>query len=127
MEKLFVFYRFLQLLAGIFFRIILPGLAMLGIFVISIRALIDTNWLQWLVIIIFVLGFFYSFYLQICEYVQKETTKAVEKLEKQKAEIAKGNYKAGMHFEVPTLKEGIWNWTKALFWVGLFLLSLKYF
>ena len=100
---------------------------MLGIFVISIRVLIDTNWLQWLVIIIFVLGFFYSFYLQICEYVQKETTKAVEKLEKQKAEIAKGNYKGGMYFEVPTLKEGIWNWTKALFWVGLFLLSLKYF
>ncbi len=73
------------------------------------------------------MGFFYSFYLQICEYVQKETTKAVEKLEKQKAEIAKGNYKGGMYFEDPTLKEGIWNWTKALFWVGLFLLSLKYF
>ena len=49
------------------------------------------------------------------------------KLEKQKAEIAKGTYKGGLFVKVPTLKEGIWNWTKALFWLGLFLLMLKFF
>jgi len=53
--------------------------------------------------------------------------KAVEKREKQKAEIAKGTYKGGLFLKVPTLKEGIWNWAKAIFWLGLFLLMLKYF
>jgi|TARA_B110000977_G_C11013977_1_gene468752 hypothetical protein len=126
LEKLFIFYRFLQLLGGILW-IALPQLAMGGVFIIAIRVLIDTNWLQWLVIIMLVGGVFYSLYLQINEYVQKETMKVLEKVEKQKTEIAKGTYKGGMFLKVPTLKEGIWNWTKAIFWVGLFLLALKYF
>lgn len=126
MEKLFIFYRFLQLLGGILW-IALPQLAMGGVFIIAIRVLIDTNWLQWLVIIMLVGGVFYSLYLQINEYVQKETMKVLEKVEKQKTEISKGTYKGGMFLKVPTLKEGIWNWTKAIFWVGLFLLALKYF
>ena len=66
-------------------------------------------------------------YDDIALHVQKETTKVVAKREKQKAEIAKGTYKGGMFLKVPTLKEGIWNWAKAFFWLGLFLLMLKYF
>ena len=129
-ENIVVFFgvlgAFLQLLGGILW-IVLPQLAMGGVFIIAIRVLIDTNWLQWLVIIMLVGGVLYSLYIQINEYVQKETTKVVAKREKQKAEIAKGTYKGGMFLKVPTLKEGIWNWAKAFFWLGLFLLMLKYF
>ncbi len=130
MENIVVFFgvlgAFLKLLGGILW-IVLPQLAMGGVFIIAIRVLIDTNWLQWLVIIMLVGGVLYSLYIQINEYVQKETTKVVAKREKQKAEIAKGTYKGGMFLKVPTLKEGIWNWAKAIFWLGLFLLMLKYF
>ena len=130
MENIVVFFgvlgAFLKLLGGILW-IVLPQLAMGGVFIIAIRVLIDTDWLQWLLIIMLVGGVFYSLYIQINEYVQKETMKAVEKREKQKAEIAKGTYKGGMFMKVPTLKEGIWNWAKAIFWTGLFLLMLKYF
>ena len=130
MENIFVFFgvlgAFLQLLGGILW-IVLPQLAMGGVFIIAIRVLIDTDWLQWLLIIMLVGGVFYSLYIQINEYVQKETMKAVEKREKQKAEIAKGTYKGGMFLKVPTLKEGIWNWAKAIFWLGLFLLALKFY
>ena len=130
MENIVVFFgvlgAFLKLLGGILW-IVLPQLAMGGVFIIAIRVLIDTNWLQCLVIIVLVGGVFYSLYIQINEYVQKEAMKAVEKREKQKAEIAKGTYKGGLFLKVPTLKEGIWNWAKAIFWLGLFLLMLKYF
>ena len=64
-------------------------------------------------------GLFYSIYDDVALHVQKEAMKAVEKREKQKAEIAKGTYKGGMFLKVPTLKEGIWNWAKAIFWTCL--------
>ena len=121
-ENIVVFFgvlgAFLQLLGGILW-IVLPQLAMGGVFIIAIRVLIDTNWLQWLVIIMLVGGVLYSLYIQINEYVQKETTKVVAKREKQKAEIAKGTYKGGLFLKIPTKKEAIWNWAKAIFWTCL--------
>ena len=126
MEKLFIFYKYLQLLGGILW-LILPQLAVCGIFVLAIIAFIDTVWLERLVLIIFSGVVLYSLYIQIGEHVEKETIKAIKKLEKQKAEIAKGTYKGGLFVKEPTLKEGIRNWAKAIFWLGLFLLALKFF
>ena len=129
-ENIVVFFgvlnAFLDLIHGaikaVFFRIIIGA-----IIIILIIKFVDTTWLRWLILIMFSGGLFYSMYDDIALYVQKETTKVVAKREKQKAEIAKGTYKGGMFLKVPTLKEGIWNWAKAIFWLGLFLLMLKYF
>ena len=107
---------------SVFFQIVIGA-----IIIILIIKFIDTTWVRWLLLIMFSGGLFYSIYGDIALHVQKETTKVVEKREKQKAEIAKGTYKGGMFLKVPTLKEGIWNWAKAIFWLGLFLLMLKYF
>ena len=129
-ENIVVFFgvlnAFLDLIHGaikaVFFRIVIGA-----IIIILIIKLVDPTWLRWLLLIMFSGGLFYSIYGDIALHVQKETTKVVEKREKQKAEIAKGTYKGGMFLKVPTLKEGIWNWAKAIFWLGLFLLMLKYF
>ena len=107
---------------SVFFQIVIGA-----IIIILIIKFIDTTWVRWLLLIMFSGGLFYSMYDDIVLHIQKETTKAVAKREKQKAEIAKGTYKGGMFLKVPTLKEGIWNWAKAIFWLGLFLLMLKYF
>ena len=126
MEKLFIFYRFLQLFVGtikaVFFQVVIGA-----IIIILIIKFVDTTWLRWLLLIMFGGALYYSVKEDIALYVQKEATKAVTKLEKQKAEIAKGTYKGGMFMKVPTLKEGIWNWAKAIFWLGLFLLALKFY
>ena len=107
---------------SVFFQIVIGA-----IIIILIIKFIDTTWVRWLLLIMFSGGLFYSIYDDVNLHVQKEAMKAVEKREKQKAEIAKGTYKGGMFLKVPTLKEGIWNWAKAIFWLGLFLLMLKYF
>mgnify|MGYP001319603537 CR=1 FL=1 len=130
MENIVVFFgvlnAFLDLILGtikaVFFQVVIGA-----IIIILIIKFVDTTWLRWLILIMFSGGLFYSMYDDIALYVQKETTKVVAKREKQKAEIAKGTYKGGMFLKVPTLKEGIWNWAKAIFWLGLFLLMLKYF
>ena len=122
MEKIYIFYRFLQLIVGAI-RAVLPQLVVGGIIIILIIKFIDTTWLKWLLLIMSGGALFYSIYDDIALHVQEEAMKAVKKLDKQKAEIAKGTYK----IKVPTLKEGIWNWAKAIFWLGLFLLALKYF
>ena len=129
MENIVVFFgvlnAFLDLIQGaikaVFFRIVIGG-----IIIILIIKFVDTTWLRWLLLIMFSGGLFYSIYDDVNLHVQKEAMKAVAKREKQKAEIAKGTYKGGMFLKVPTLKEGIWNWAKAIFWLGLFLLMLKY-
>ena len=126
MEKLFIFYRFLQLFVGTI-RAVLPQLVVAGIIIIGIIKFVDTTWLRWLLLIMFGGALYYSVQEDIALHVQKEAMKAVEKREKQKAEIAKGTYKGGMFLKVPTLKEGIWNWAKAIFWLGLFLLALKFY
>ena len=126
MEKIYIFYRFLQLIVGAI-RAVLPQLVVGGIIIILIIKFVDTTWLKWLLLIMSGGALFYSIYDDIALHVQKETTKAVNKLEKQKAEIAKGTYEGDMFIKDPTLKEGIWNWAKAIFWLGLFLLMLKYF
>ena len=112
----------LRTIKAVFFQVVIGV-----IIIILIIKFVDTTWLRWLILIMFSGGLFYSMYDDIVLHIQKETTKAVAKREKQKAEIAKGTYKGGMFLKVPTLKEGIWNWTKAIFWLGLFLLLLKYF
>ena len=129
-ENIVVFFAvlnaFLDLIHGaikaVFFRVVIGGTI-----IILIIKFVDPTWLRWLLLIMFSGGLFYSMYDDIVLHIQKETTKAVAKREKQKAEIAKGTYKGGMFLKVPTLKEGIWNWAKAFFWLGLFLLALKYF
>ena len=129
-ENIVVFFgvlnAFLDLILGtikaVFFQIIIGA-----IIIILIIKFVDTTWLRWLLLIMFSGGLFYSIYDDVNLHVQKEAMKAVERREKQKAEIAKGTYKGGMFLKVPTLKEGIWNWAKAIFWLGLFLLMLKYF
>ena len=126
MEKLFIFYKFLQLFVGTI-RAILPQLVVAGIIIIGIIKFVDTTWLRWLLLIMFGGALYYSVQEDIALHVQKEAMKAVEKREKQKAEIAKGTYKGGLFMKVPTLKEGIWNWAKAIFWLGLFLLTLKFY
>ena len=126
MEKLYIFYKFLQLIEGAI-RAVLPQLVVGGIIIIGIIKFVDTTWLRWVLLIMSAGGLFYAVYDDIALHVQKEAMKAVKKLEKQKAEIAKGTYKGGMFMKVPTLKEGIWNWAKAIFWLGLFLLMLKFF
>ena len=121
-----VLNAFLDLIHGaikaVFFRIVIGA-----IIIILIIKFVDPTWLRWLLLIMSGGGLFYSIYGDIALHVQKETTKVVAKREKQKAEIAKGTYKGGMFLKVPTLKEGIWNWAKAIFWLCLFLLALKYF
>ena len=126
MEKIYIFYKFLQLIKGAI-RGVLPQLVVGGIIIIGIIKFVDTTWLRWVLLIMSAGGLFYAVYDDIALHVQKEAMKAAMKLEKQKAEIAKGTYKGGLFVKVPTLKEGIWNWTKALFWLGLFLLMLKFF
>ena len=116
----------MQLIEGAI-RAVLPQLVVGGIIIIGIIKFVDTTWLRWLILIMFSGGLFYSMYDDIVLHIQKETTKVVAKREKQKAEIAKGTYKGGMFLKVPTLKEGIWNWAKAIFWLGLFLLALKFY
>ena len=123
--SLAVLNAFLDLIHGaikaVFFRIVI------GVIIITlIIKFVDTTWLRWVLLIMSGGGLIYSIYGDIALHVQKETTKVVAKREKQKAEIAKGTYKGGMFLKVPTLKEGIWNWAKAFFWLGLFLLVLKY-
>ena len=126
MEKLFIFYKFLQLFVGtikaVFFQVVIGA-----IIIILIIKFVDTTWLRWLLLIMFGGALYYTVFEDIALHVNKETMKAVTKLEKQKAEIAKGTYKGGMFMKVPTLKEGIWNWAKAIFWLGLFLLALKFY
>ena len=130
MENIVVFFgvlnAFLDLIHGaikaVFFRIIIGA-----IIIILIIKFIDTTWVRWLLLIMFSGGLFYSIYDDVNLHVQKEAMKAVEKREKQKAEIAKGTYKGGLFLKIPTKKEAIWNWAKAIFWLGLFLLMLKYF
>ena len=107
---------------SVFFQIVIGA-----IIIILIIKFVDTTWLRWLLLIMFGGALYYSVQEDIALHVQKEAMKAVERREKQKAEIAKGTYKGGMFLKVPTLKEGIWNWAKAIFWLGLFLLMLKYF
>ena len=129
-ENIVVFFAvlnaFLDLINGaikaVFFRIVIGA-----IIIILIIKFVDTTWLRWLLLIMSGGGLFYSIYGDITLHVQKETSKVVARREKQKAEIAKGTYKGGLFLKVPTLKEGIWNWAKAIFWLGLFLLMLKYF
>ena len=129
-ENIVVFFAvlnaFLDLIHGaikaVFFRIIIGA-----IIIILIIKFVDTTWLRWLILIMFSGGLFYSMYDDIVLHIQKETTKAVAKREKQKAEIAQGTYKGGLFLKVPTKKEAIWNWAKTIFWLGLFLLALKYF
>ena len=130
MENIVVFFgvlnAFLDLILGtikaVFFQVVIGA-----IIIILIIKFVDTTWLRWLLLIMFGGALYYSVKEDIALHVQKETMKAVEKREKQKAEIAKGTYKGGLFLKVPTLKEGIWNWAKAFFWLGLFLLMLKYF
>ena len=121
-----VLNAFLDLIHGaikaVFFRIVIGA-----IIIILIIKLVDPTWLRWLLLIMFSGGLYFLVKEDIALHVQKETTKVVAKREKQKAEIAKGTYKGGMFLKVPTLKEGIWNWAKTFFWLGLLLLLFKYF
>ena len=108
-------------------KVVLFRLVFGFIIIVLIIKNVDIVWLKWLLLIMSSGALFYSIYDDIALHVQKETSKVVAKREKQKAEIAKGTYKGGLFLKVPTLKEGIWNWAKAIFWLGLFLLALKYF
>ena len=127
-EDVFVFFgvlnAFLDLILGIiksvFFQILVAV-----IIIISIIKFVDATWLKWLLLIMFGGAFYYSVKEDIASYVQKETMKAIKKREKQKTEIAKGTYKGDSFFKIPTKKEAIWNWAKAIFWLGLFLIMLK--
>ena len=112
----------LKTIKAVFFQVVIGA-----IIIILIIKFVDTTWLRWLLLIMFGGALYYSVQEDIALHVQKEAMKAVEKREKQKAEIAKGTYKGGMFMKVPTLKEGIWNWAKAIFWLGLFLLALKFY
>jgi len=130
MENIVVFFGalgalldlILKTIKAVFFQVVIGA-----IIIILIIKFVDPTWLRWLLLIMFSGGLYYSVKEDIVLHVQKETTKVVAKREKQKAEIAKGTYKGGLFLKVPTLKEGIWNWAKAIFWLGLFLLMLKYF
>ena len=99
---------------SVFFQIVIGA-----IIIILIIKFIDTTWVRWLLLIMFSGGLFYSIYDDVNLHVQKEAMKAVEKREKQKAEIAKGTYKGGLFLKIPTKKEAIWNWAKAIFWTCL--------
>ena len=112
----------LKTIKAVFFQVVIGA-----IIIILIIKFVDTTWLRWLLLIMFGGALYYSVKEDIALHVQKETMKAVKKREKQKAEIAKGTYKGGLFLKVPTLKEGIWNWAKAIFWLGLFLLALKFY
>ncbi len=121
--KIYIFDKFLDLIVGAI-KVVLFRLVFGFIIIVLIIKFVDTTWLKWLLLIMSGGALFYSIYDDIALHVQKEASKAVKKLEKQKAEIAKGTYKGGMFIKVPTLKEGIWNWAKAIFWLSLFLLVL---
>ena len=99
---------------SVFFQIVIGA-----IIIILIIKFIDTTWVRWLLLIMFSGGLFYSIYDDVNLHVQKEAMKAVEKREKQKDEIAKGTYKGGLFLKMPTKKEAIWNWAKAIFWTCL--------
>ena len=91
---------------SVFFQIVIGA-----IIIILVIKFIDTTWVRWLLLIMFSGGLFYSIYDDVNLHVQKEAMKAVEKREKQKAEIAKGTYKGGLFIN----KESIWNSVKAIF------------
>ena len=125
-ENIVVFFgvlnAFLDLIHGaikaVFFRIVIGA-----IIIILIIKFVDTTWLRWLLLIMFSGGLFYSIYDDVNLHVQKEAMKAVEKREKQKAEIAKGTYKGGLFLN----KEGIWNSVKAIFLLCLCVGVLIYY
>jgi hypothetical protein len=103
---------------SVFFQIVIGA-----IIIILIIKFIDTTWVRWLLLIMFSGGLFYSIYDDVNLHVQKEAMKAVEKREKQKAEIAKGTYKGGLFLN----KEGIWNSVKAIFLLCLCVGVLIYY
>ena len=119
--KIYIFDKFLDLIVGAI-KVVLFRLVFGFIIIVLIIKLVDIVWLKWLLLIMSSGALFYSIYDDIALHVQEKAMKAVKKLDKQKAEIAKGTYK----IKVPTLKEGIWNWAKVIFWLCLFLLVLKF-
>ena len=125
-ENIVVFFgvlnAFLDLILGtikaVFFQVVIGA-----IIIILIIKFVDTTWLRWLLLIMFGGALYYSVKEDIALYVQKEAMKAVEKREKQKAEIAKGTYKGGLFLN----KEGIWNSVKAIFLLCLCVGVLIYY
>ena len=128
--NILVFFKAL----GLLFRAILSAwftIAYWVIIIFFILKFINIIWLKWVLLFFSGGGFCYSVYDVIAEYVHKETGKALKSEGRLKTDIKNDafnpndNY-GGMNINVPTLKEGIWNWAKAIFWVGLFLFSLKF-
>ena len=122
MENIIVFFGalgalldlILKTIKAVFFQVVIGA-----IIIILIIKFVDTTWLRWLLLIMFGGALYYSVKEDIALHVQKEAMKAVEKREKQKAEIAKGTYKGRLFLKMPTKKEAIWNWAKAIFWTCL--------
>ncbi len=102
-EKIYIFFRMLDLILDAI-KSVLFQIAIGFIIIISIIKFVDTTWLRWLLLVMSGGALFYSVYDDLVLYLRKEFIKTLSKEKK---------------IVTPTLKEGIWNWAKAIFWVCL--------
>ena len=125
MQKLYLLLKYLGLVEGaiwfVKFHLIFGFIA-----IVLITKFVDIIWLKWLLLFISGGTLFYSIKDDIALYIRDETRKAVEKLDKQQEEITKGTYKGGIFIKNPTLNEGLFSWFKAIIYLALFILLLRF-
>ena len=103
MEKIYIFFKTLELILGAI-KSVLFEIAIGSLIIILIINFVDTTWLRWLLLIMFGGALFYSVYDDLVLYFKEELIKTLSKDKK---------------LVVPTKKEAIWNWAKAIFWTCL--------
>ena len=120
---------------GLFFRAIRASwfsIAIAIIIIFIIYKYVNITWLKWILIIFTSGGFFYSIYDDVALFIHNETTKALINLDRLKKDIKdnkrdpKDDY-GGLVMKEPTLKDGLINWAKTIFWGLLLYLLIKYF
>ena len=125
MQKLYLILKYLDLVEGAIWFVKFH--LIFGFIVIAlITKFVDIIWLKWLLLFISGGTLFYSIKDDVALYIRDEAVKAVEKLDKQQREIAKGTYKGGIFIKNPTLKEVLLNWFKAIIYLALFILLLRF-
>ena len=120
---------------GLFFRAIRASwfsIVVAIIIIFIIYKYVNITWLKWILIIFTSGGFFYSIYDDVALFIHNETTKTLINLDRLKKDIKdnkrdpKDDY-GGLVMKEPTLKDGLINWAKTIFWGLLLYLLIKYF
>ena len=114
---------------GLFFRAIRASwfsIVVAIIIIFIIYKYVNITWLKWILIIFTSGGFFYSIYDDVALFIHNETTKALINLDRLKKDIKdnkrdpKDDY-GGLVMKEPTLKDGLINWAKTIFWGFAFI------